>query len=86
MFKIISTWIISIVLFLLVAWFLTWLHGFFGGSVFLIIVLILLLERYINRVEKRLTGLQARNIELEEKCNNLTWQVHDLKNQINDKF
>lgn len=86
MVKIISTWITSIVLFLLVAWFLTWLHGFFGGSVFLIIILILLLERYIDRVEKQLKGLQARNIELEEKCNDLSWQIHDLKNKLHDKF
>lgn len=86
MFKIISTWIISIVLFLLAAWFLTWLHGFLGGGIFLIIVLILLLERYVNRVEKHLKGLQSRNIELEEKCDNLSWQIHDLKNKLHDKF
>lgn len=86
MFKIISIWVTSIGLFLLTAWFLTWLHGFLGGGIFLIIVLILLLERYINRVEKQLKGFQSRNAELEEKCDNLSWQVHDLKNQINDKF
>ncbi|QLB59835.1 hypothetical protein E5093_09695 [Acinetobacter indicus] len=86
MFKIISTWIISIVLFLLAAWFLTWLHGFLGGGIFLIIVLILLLERYVNRVEKQLKGLQSRNIELEEKCDSLSWQIHDLKNKLHDKF
>lgn len=86
MFKIISAWVVSVVFFLLVAWFLTWLYSFLGGSIFLIIVLILLLERSVNRVEKQLKGLQARNIELKEKCDNLSWQVHDLKNQLNDKF
>ena len=85
MFKIISTWVVSIILFLLVAWFLTWLHGFLGGGIFLIIVLILLLERHVDRIDSKIKGLQSRNAELEEKCDNLSWQVHDLKNQLNDK-
>lgn len=86
MFRIIGKWLFSIAAFLLIASFLTWIHKALNGGIFLIIVLILLLERYISRVENQLKGLQERNADLEQKCESLSWQVHDLKNKIDDNF
>lgn len=86
MFRIIGKWLLSIAAFLLIANFLTWAYKALNGGIFLIIVLILLLERYISRVENQLKGLQERNADLEQKCENLSWQVHDLKNKIDDNF
>lgn len=86
MFKIICEWILNIAIFLLVALFLTWLYKTLGGSIFLIIILILLLERSINRTGNQLKGLQERNTELERKYESLSGQMHELKNKINDKF
>lgn len=85
MLKNIGSWVVSILGFLLVAWFLTWLYKALDGSIFLIIVLILLLERAINRINNTIKSLQARNVELEDKCENLSWQLHDLKNKMNDE-
>lgn len=85
MLKNIGSWVVSVLGFLLVAWFLTWLYKVLDGSIFLIIVLILLLERAINRINNTIKSLQARNVELEDKCENLSWQLHDLKNKMNDE-
>jgi len=85
MLKNIGSWVVSVLGFLLVAWFLTWLYKALDGSIFLIIVLILLLERAINRINNTIKSLQARNVELEDKCENLSWQLHDLKNKMNDE-
>ena len=81
MFKTIISWCLSVIIILLFAWFLTWLHDVLGGSVFWIILLIFVVERAVNRNTEKINSLSQRNNDLEDKITALSWEIHDLKNK-----